>query len=83
MERQTLKNDAENALKKLDMELETANMDENMLRHEALMLAKRCYNGKYIQEVTVTSFDKNDASNAVVAGVLSKLDATNQALGIK
>merc|ERR1712032_1079052 len=66
-------NDAENALKKLDMELETANMDEHMLRHEALMLAKRCYGGKYIQEATITSFDKNDPSNAVVAGVLAKL----------
>ena len=74
LDRQTLKNDAENALKKLDMELETANMDEHMLRHEALMLAKRCYGGKYIQEATITSFDKHDPSNAVVAGVLAKLD---------
>merc|ERR1712076_264086 len=32
LDRQTLRNDAENALKKLDMELETANMDEHMLR---------------------------------------------------
>jgi len=82
LDRQTLRNDAENALKKLDMELETANMDEHMLRHEALMLAKRCYGGKYIQEATITSFDKNDASNAVVAGVLAKLDTTKQAMGI-
>merc|ERR1712076_10770 len=76
LDRQTLRNDAENALKKLDMELETANMDEHMLRHEALMLAKRCYGGKYIQEATITSFDKSDPSNAVVAGVLAKLDTT-------
>merc|ERR1712226_798687 len=76
LDRQTLRNDAENALRKLDMELETANMDEHMLRHEALMLAKRCYGGKYIQEATITSFDKSDPSNAVVAGVLAKLDTT-------
>ena len=46
------------------------------------MLAKRCYGGKYIQEATITSFDKNDPSNAVVAGVLAKLDTTKQAMGI-
>ena len=65
------------------MQLEKENMDEHMLRHEALMLAKRCYSGKYISEATITSFDKNDPSSAVVAGCLAKLDATKQAIGIK
>ena len=65
------------------MQLEKENMDENMLRYEALMLAKRCYAGKYVAEATITSFDKNDPSSAVVAGVLSKLDSTKKAMGIQ
>jgi hypothetical protein len=65
------------------MQLEKENMDEHMLRHEALMLAKRCYAGKYISEATITSFDKSDPSSAVVAGCLAKLDATKHAMGIQ
>ena len=65
------------------MQLEKENMDENMLRYEALMLAKRCYAGKHVAEATITSFDKNDPSSAVVAGVLSKLDSTKKAMGIQ
>jgi len=82
LDRKTRKNEADNNLKMLEMQLEKENMDEHMLRYEALQLAKRCYSGKYITEATITSFDKNDPSNTVVAGVLNKLDVTKKAMRI-
>lgn len=82
MEREAIRNEAANSLKLLDMQLVTDNMDEHMLRYEALQLAKKCYGGKYIASTNITSFDKNDPSGTVLASVLNKIDATKGALGI-
>lgn len=81
MEREKIEKDAANEIKRTEMELEKANMDENMLRYEALELAKKCYAGKKVERTNLTNMDQADASGAVLAGLLNKLAVTKQAIG--
>jgi hypothetical protein len=52
-----------------------------MLHHEALKLAKRCYAGKHISSTNISNMPADDPTNAVLAGVLNKLDITKKAIG--
>ena len=54
-----------------------------MLQHHALEKAKRSLSHKYISKAAITSFDKNDVSGSVLAGILNKLDLTKKAIGSK
>ena len=63
------------------MELEKSNMDAEMLRFQALELAKKSFAGKYIEKFNITKMPKDDPTNAVLAGVLQKLDITKKAIG--
>lgn len=65
------------------MNLEKENMDAQMLRYEAMQLAKKCYENKYIEKTNMTNMGTNDASSAILAGVLTKLDVTKQAVNSK
>lgn len=80
MENRKITLDNENEIKKAEIELEKSNMDENMLRYEAIKLAKRCYAGKYIERTNITNMGSNDPSSAVMAGFLAKLDLTKEAI---
>ena len=82
-ERKTLRNEHENNLELKNLELEKANMDQLMLNHHALEKAKYCLSSKYISKASVTSFDKNDVSGSVLAGILNKLDMTKKVIGQK
>ena len=55
--------------------------DENMLRHKAIQLAKKCYAGMNIKETRITNMAKDDPSTAVLAGMLTKYDTVKQAVG--
>lgn len=65
------------------MELEKSNMDDQMLQHEAINLAKKCYSGKNISQANITNMQDqgSDPTGAILAGVLTKLDVTKKALG--
>ena len=63
------------------MEMEKRNIDGMMLRHKALELAKSSFNGQTFTQVNITKMDQDDASGAVLAGVLQKLDVTKKAIG--
>ena len=82
LETKKLKQEHANGIKMAEQELEKNNMgDENMLRHKACQLAKKCYSGKYITEATITSMAKNDPSTAVIAGMLAQYDTVKKAVG--
>ena len=80
-ERETIRNEHDNNLELLMLQLEKANMDKLMLQQQALEKAKSCLSGKYISKAAITSFDKTDVSGAVLAGILNKLDLTKKAIG--
>lgn len=78
-EEQTLQNDLENKqitkdssneIKIADMELEKRNIDAQMLKHKALELASSSFKGQTFQGVNITKMSEDDASSAVLAGVL-------------
>ena len=73
--------DAQNEIELALMELEKKNMDAEMLRYETLQLAKKSYHGKYIASTNITNMPQDDPTNAVLAGVLQKLDVTKKAIG--
>lgn len=80
LESEKQQNDAANELKRLDMELEKEIMDKDMLTHEAMTLAKKCYAGKFIERTNITNMSNDDPSSAVLAGLLQKLDITKNAI---
>lgn len=81
LEDNKIKDDANNETKLALMKLEKENMDAQMLRHEAMQLAKKCYASKHVEKTTLTNIGKDDASSAILAGVLTKLDVTKAAIG--
>lgn len=72
LENQKIQKDSANEIKRLEIELEKSNMDQNMLRHEALQLAKKCYAGKYIEKTNITNMAKDDSTGALLTGLLQK-----------
>ena len=82
-ERKKVWNEHENNMELEDLNLEKRNMDQLMLNHHALEKAKSSLAHKYISKASVTSFDKNDVSGSVLAGILNKLDTTRKAIGQK
>lgn len=72
--------DCRNEIERLNTELDKANMDENMLRHKALELAKKCISGKYFSTTSITAMPKDDPSSAVIASFLGKMDVQQKAI---
>lgn len=75
-----IKNDCEMEIEQAKMELEKRNMDADMLRYEALQLAKKSFAGKRI-DANVTTMAENDPTQAVLAGVLNTIGVTKAAIG--
>ena len=76
-----IKKDCENEIELAMMELEKSNTDRQMLQYEALKLAQRSYNGKYITSTNITTMPEDDPSSAVLAGLLNKFEVTKKAIG--
>lgn len=52
-----------------------------MLAHEGMQLAKKCYNGKYIEKVNITNMSGADESTQVLAGMLQKWGTAKECIG--
>lgn len=76
-----LSKECDNEIALASMELEKSNMDSEMLKYETLQLAKKSYAGKYVSNATITNMPQDDPTNAVLAGVLQKIDITKKAIG--
>jgi len=81
LEDKRIQQEAENEIKLAQMEQEKSNMDATMLRHEALLLAKRSYAGKYISETNLINLGQNDSANAVLGGLIKQYETTKRAVG--
>ena len=56
-------------------------MDDKMLAYEGMMLAKKCYSGKYIEKVNITNMSDADQSTQVMAGMLQKFGIAKELIG--
>ena len=81
LETKKIRVDCDNEIELAMMELEKSNMDEQMLKYQTLLLAKKSYGGKKIANANITNMPKDDPTNAVLAGVLSKIETTKKAIG--
>ena len=52
-----------------------------MLAYEGMQLAKKCYNGKYIEKVNITNMSGADESTQVLAGMLQKWGTAKECIG--
>ena len=55
LENDKIKQESANEIKLAMMELEKSNMDEKMLQHEAIQLARKSYAGKYVETTRITN----------------------------
>ena len=76
-----LTKDASIARKKDEINLEKENMDEQMLAYEGMMLAKKCYNGKYIEKVNITNMSAANESTQVMTRMLQKFGIAKEIIG--
>ena len=80
LEAEKIKQDCENEIKLARMQLEKENMDEHMLRHEALKLAKASLTGRCIEKTNITAMPASASTDAILAGVLGKIGVTKNAM---